>query len=345
VAAFSATPTSGRLPLTVTFTNTSTGSITTQTWAFGDGTSSSAHSPQHTYATAGSYPVSLTVTGPGGSETTTQTGYITVTPALVEVGDVTVDYVWKHIAFRQTFVNPIVVATPLSANDFAPATIRIRNITRTGFEIRVQEWEYLGGNGVHLPETVSYVAMERGPHTLGTGIRVEAGRLNTGELSGTSFVKRSFQQGFQAVPVVLTAVTSANEADAVTTRVKGVTTRGFQVRLQEEISNVQQHAMETIDYIAWEPSAGTVDGLLFEVKTTADAVTDRAYTLQFTAGFATAPMFLAGMQTYDGSDPATLRWTSKTASQVVVQIQEESSRAHDLTHTTEVVGYMAFTYP
>jgi hypothetical protein len=81
------------------------------------------------------------------------------------------------------------------------------------------------------------------------------------------------------------------------------------------------------------------------VKITAKVVTDQVYTLRFTAPFLTPPMFLAGMQTTSGSDPATLRWDHKDQSQVAIQIQEEASTAHDLTHTTEVVGYMAYTYP
>jgi PKD repeat protein len=339
VAAFSATPTSGRLPLKVAFTDASTGSITTWAWTFGDGGTSTVRQLTHTYTAPGTYTAKLTVTGPGGSVTMTKTGYITVAPALVEVGNLTVDYVWKRITFRQVFVDPIVVATPLSSNDFAPATIRLRNVGPTGFDIRVEEWAYL--DGVHLPETVSYLAMERGPHTLGTGIRVEAGRLATNLVSKTTWAAVSFQQGFQVAPVVLTAVTSVNEADAVITRVKGRTAQGFQVRMQEQLNNVQSHATESIDYIAWEPSAGTVDGLLFEVKTTPDVVTDQVYTLQFTESFLTPPMFLAGMQTTDGADPATLRWDNKTQSQVAIEVQEEASRTHGLNHTTEVVGYMA----
>ena len=341
VAAFSATPTSGRLPLKVAFTDTSTGSITTWAWDFGNGSTSTLRQPTHTYTTAGTYTVKLTVTGPGGSNTATKTGYITVSPALVEVGDLTVDYVWKRITFRQQFVDPIVVATPMSSNDFAPAVIRIRNVGPMGFEIRVEEWDYL--DGAHLPETVSYLAMERGSHTLGTGIRVEAGRMTTNKTTSWSMV--SFQQDFQVAPVLLTAVTSFNEADAVITRVNGISASSFQIRLQEQISKPKKHATESIDYIAWEPSAGTVDGLLFEVKTTANVVTDQVYTLRFTEPFLTPPMFLAGMQTTRGTDPATLRWDDKDQSQVVIQVQEEASTAHNLTHTTEVVGYMAFTYP
>ena len=343
VAAFSATPTSGPAPLAVAFTDASTGSITLWAWDFGDGSTSTLRLPSHTYAAAGTYTVKLTVTGAGGNNTVTKTGYITVAPALVEVGNLTVDYVWKRITFRQVFVDPIVVATPLSSNDFAAATIRIRNVGPTGFEIRIQEWAYL--DDVHLPETVSYMAMERGPHTLGTGIRVEAGRLAPTLTATTSWAIVSFRQSFQVAPVVLTAVTSVNEADAVITRVKDRTTRDFQVRMQEQLNNVQSHATESIDYIAWEPSAGTVDGLHFDVKTTPDIVTDQEYTLQFTEVFLTPPMFLAGMQTTDGGEPATLRWDHKTQSQIVLEIQEEASRAHDLKHTTEVVGYMVFTYP
>jgi PKD repeat protein len=341
VAAFSATPTSGRLPLKVAFTDASTGSITTWAWDFGDSSTSTLRQPSHTYTTPGTYTVKLTVTGPGGGNTATETGYITVAPALLEVGDVTVDYVWKRITFRQVFVDPIVVATPLSSNDFAPAIIRIRNVGPTGFDIRVQEWDYL--DGVHLPETVSYLAMERGSHTLGTSIRVEAGRMTTNQI--TSWPTVSFQQGFQVAPVLLTAVTSFNEADTMITRVDGVSARGFQIRLQEQTSNSPSHGTENIDYIAWEPSAGTVDGLLFEVKTTANVVTDQVYTLQFTESFLTPPMFLAGMQTTRGTDPATLRWDDKDQSQVVIQVQEEVSTAPNLTHSAEVVGYMAFTYP
>src|SRR5439155_20500715 len=74
---FSASPTSGQAPLKVTFTDTSTGSVTGWVWNFGDGTSSTTQNPQHTYSTTGTYTVSLTVSGPGGSNTATKVNYIT----------------------------------------------------------------------------------------------------------------------------------------------------------------------------------------------------------------------------------------------------------------------------
>ncbi len=78
VAAFSASPTSGKNPLNVKFTDKSTGSPTSWKWNFGDGTSSIAKNPVHKYSKSGKYTVSLTVKNEKGSNSKTTSGYITV---------------------------------------------------------------------------------------------------------------------------------------------------------------------------------------------------------------------------------------------------------------------------
>jgi len=79
-AAFSGTPVSGDTPLTVDFTDESTGSSTITDWAwdFGDGGTSDDQDPSHTYTVRGLYTVSLTVTSDAGEDTETKEGYITV---------------------------------------------------------------------------------------------------------------------------------------------------------------------------------------------------------------------------------------------------------------------------
>lgn len=77
-ADFTAAPASGTAPLPVQFTDASTGTVAARSWSFGDGGSSSETSPAHTYATAGTYSVSLTVTGPGGTDVRTRSGLIVV---------------------------------------------------------------------------------------------------------------------------------------------------------------------------------------------------------------------------------------------------------------------------
>ena len=78
LANFSASTISGKYPLTVNFTDTSFGTIESWSWDFGDGTGSSQQNATHTYTNAGTYNVSLTITGPEGSDTKTRTNYITV---------------------------------------------------------------------------------------------------------------------------------------------------------------------------------------------------------------------------------------------------------------------------
>jgi len=80
---FSASPTSGMAPLTVTFQNLISGSYTSCSWTYGDGQTSTtcAESHTHIYAAAGTYTVKLTATGPGGSDTLQRDGLIQVSQA------------------------------------------------------------------------------------------------------------------------------------------------------------------------------------------------------------------------------------------------------------------------
>jgi PKD repeat protein len=76
VADFTATPVSGTAPLSVSFTDLSTGSPATWSWNFGDGSTSTQQDPAHIYASAGSYTVTLNVTNAAGSDTKTRIDYI-----------------------------------------------------------------------------------------------------------------------------------------------------------------------------------------------------------------------------------------------------------------------------
>src|SRR5262249_28086138 len=81
---FIANTTNGFAPLTVNFTNLSTGA-TNYAWDFGDAHSSSATNPVNIYLSAGTYSVSLTAVGPSGTNVLTRTNYILVTNVLPPV--------------------------------------------------------------------------------------------------------------------------------------------------------------------------------------------------------------------------------------------------------------------
>jgi PKD repeat protein len=108
-ADFSATPLSGTAPLTVTFTNQSTGDYTDALWSFGDGMTSTLINPTHTYGFAGSYTVTLQASGLGGTDEVTRPNVITVYQAV-------------HADFS---------ATPLSG--IAPLTVTFTNQSTTDY--------------------------------------------------------------------------------------------------------------------------------------------------------------------------------------------------------------------
>ncbi|MFE0465261.1 PKD domain-containing protein [Kitasatospora sp. NPDC058965] len=73
-------PTTGNAPLTESFTGSATGGTApyTYSWNFGDGTSSTAQNPSHTYTAAGTYTATLTVTD-SASPAHTATSQVTTT--------------------------------------------------------------------------------------------------------------------------------------------------------------------------------------------------------------------------------------------------------------------------
>lgn len=69
------------VPVTVQFTDTSTGAPTSWEWDFGDGNTSTQQSPQHKYLEAGDFTVTLTATGFFNDDTETKTNFIISVPA------------------------------------------------------------------------------------------------------------------------------------------------------------------------------------------------------------------------------------------------------------------------
>ncbi len=257
----------------------------------------------------------------------------------MEAGEVSVDQNWKRVSFGRQFLNPIVVVGGLSSNERDPAIVRLRNVTGSGFEIRIQEWECY--DGVHGTETVGYLAVESGSYSISANVKVEAGQFAFSKAA--TFGSFSFKQTFADAPVVLAAVTTVNDPNAVAVRLKGITTKGFSLCLQEQEANVQDHGMEMISYIAWQPSSGDFDGILFEAGRTAKVVTQQFREIEFAPSHASSPVCLAEMQSANGKDTASVQWSDKDAEGVDVRVVEEASLNTEIKHAAEVVGYLVIS--
>ncbi len=235
---------------------------------------------------------------------------------------------WFSVTFAEAMIDPVVVAGPASQNDAAPGTIRIQNVTATGFEIQFDEWDYL--DGVHGEESVSWLAVERGVHDLGNGLIIEAGSG-----TGTSVSSEvGLTGGFGTAPVVIAQITGFNAPDALAGRISAVDANSFNFAVEEQEAGDYSHGSEDFGWIA--VSQGAFDELSAGV--TANAVTNAGFPVVF--GGARDGAFLAAMQTLDGPDTATVRASAVSQTGATIFIEEEQSANAETTHTTEVVGWI-----
>ena len=253
-----------------------------------------------------------------------------------EVGDVLIDHNWKRVEYADSYLDPVVIAGPPSSIDPSGVVVRIDRVTDAGFEICLQEWDYL--DGVHPEEVTGYMVMEAGSYSLEDGKRIEAGHVDIGDPTDLQTV--SFGQSFETIPVVVASVSSFNEEDAVSVRLSDINREGFSLQLQEQQANRMAHAVETVSYVAWEPSRGEFDGLTYTVNTVSGGISSEFRSVVFEPSFDGDPVLIGTVQTLDGADNVVLRWKEKTETDVYLRLAEEQSLDLETDHLKESVGFI-----
>jgi hypothetical protein len=278
---------------------------------------------------------SLTRAGLYGAE------HMPETPAAERVGDTGVVVItqtnatkWTWVSFEAPIKDAVVVAGPASFNGADPVTVRVRGVTETGFEIKIDEWDYLDGK--HVLETVGWVAIQAGRHELRNGLVIEAQSAH----GDTAWTGQKFESRHDGTPVVFAQAASYEDAAAVTTRLRSVSADGFQFRLQEEERADDRHAVERVDWIAVSQGAGSG----FAAGVTKTVVTDRGHVIDYGVDHSLgAGAFLADMQTFNGADTATVRLGKRGVGAATVFIEEERSADAEMKHAAEAVGWLMLT--
>jgi uncharacterized repeat protein (TIGR01451 family) len=75
-----------------------------------------------------------------------------------ETGSLSVTQATQTITLAHTYHNPVVVFGGISLNETDPATIRVKNVGPSSFEVEIEEWEYL--DGIHAAENLTYIVVE-----------------------------------------------------------------------------------------------------------------------------------------------------------------------------------------
>jgi len=258
-----------------------------------------------------------------------------------EIGKVSVNQTsssqWHTVKFSHTYEDPIVIMGPPSYSGTHPSTIRVKDVNSNGFKFQIDEWDYLDGS--HTTETIPYLVVEAGVHSIGGMTWGEAEKV---ENVNHNYTSKSFTHSFEGDQILLTQVVTYNGSSAVCTRVKNITGSSFQVKLQEEEGNDGTHSSETVHYIAVSPGSFQNDGNGFVSAKTTNSVTQNWYTIDFGQSI-DSPLILANMNTEDGSDPAVLRYRNLSNSSVEIKVEEEESEDSEVNHTSEVVGYLVIS--
>ena len=268
-----------------------------------------------------------------------------LSPVIGEVGSQTVDQptagTWYTVTYSQPLSNPVVVMEPLTHDDGPPAHTRIRNVTSSGFEFKIEEWDYL--NGTHGVETVSWLAMEVGQHTLAPGVLVVVGQDT---LDG-EYKTVHFGHTFTGSPALFAATQTYNESDAGVVHIDTTFIDKFTCRFSEQESNEASngrtpHASETLGFIAVQVGTGSIGTQVYEAGRTAQTVTHALSTINFTQVFSQVPEFIAQKDTERGSDPSSLRRTALSSTSATLFVEEEQSADSETSHAKgEAVGYLA----
>ena len=245
---------------------------------------------------------------------------------------------WQKIELEGQYDNAVVIAGPPSRSGNEPTTVRVRNVTESSFEVRLNEWGYL--NQKHQPESIGYLVIEAGTHTLADGTTIAAGNQQN---VNHQWQNIELEDTFENNPLIFAQTQSNNEASAVTERIRSINTSGFEIRLQEqeagEGSNGKRHRPETLSWIALESGNGDLGSLDYTAQSI--QLNHRGAEVNFDTDFDNAPIVLASSNSFQGGNPFALRTTQVTPNGLSIALEEEQSKDDETKHFAESTAVLA----
>ncbi len=298
----------------------------------------------------------------GVSATTTITNPVTAFSLLkIETITATVDHNWTSIVLNNIYNDMVVVCTPQYANNAVPLVTRVRNATKSGFEVRLQNPHASDPNVALNAETVHCLAIEAGQSVLPDGRKIEAQKYNSTVTDENNSWIGEVQTYLHAYsnPVVLGQVMTYNDFDwsvfwdrgsARTNPPNAANLRTGKTACED--SDVTR-AAETIGFIVIEQGYGTLGSVDYEAWLGADTVLgvgdSPPYSYSFQRAFASSPKIaLASMAAVDGGNGgwAVLYGANPLGpNSIDLAIDEDQLGDPERNHTTEQVAYLVFEEP
>lgn len=332
-ADFTVSATSGTAPLTLVFDDASQGEVDAWSWSFGDGGGSSAPSAAWTYTQPGTYAVSLSVSGPGGSDTLTRDQLITVTaPAPVADFDATnrIGEAPLSVVFQDRSSGDI-SSVLWSFGDGQTSTARApTHVYKTPGNYDVS-LTVEGPGGRHTTTKPAFVQVTD------AGLPIEVGEIAVDQTWQWVAFGRVFTD-----PVVVTNPPSANDTAPVLVRIRDVRSEGFWIRLQEWDYQDGPHGVETLHYLAMERGVHALpNGSWIEAGTFDYTQAGKSFRgISFTQSLGATPVVLTTLSSDQDPKAATPRLRNITATGFEMRV--DAQEAEKATHGTDTISYIAW---
>lgn len=171
---------------------------------------------------------------------------------------------------------------------------------------------------------------------------METGHVEVRQRNIRQWHKVRFTKRFRK-PVVIMGPVSSNGDDPAHARVRSVTPRGFEFRI-EEFGKDGAHVLESLSYMVVEKGIHTFNGSLIEagtIVTGADMVNRDWSGVQLSHRWNKAPVVLTQTQTFAGSDLVNTRVRGVSRRSFEVSLSEEERDRKG--HARETVGFVAMT--
>jgi hypothetical protein len=161
---------------------------------------------------------------------------------------------WRTISFPYPFDTiPVVLVTQATANNDFPTIIRVKNITKTGFDVKIQKES--GNSTAIVSEIFSYLAVQQGVGNI-DGKKIVVGRTLEGAVGNalTQYARITYGDTIQN-PVFLAQLQTCNDDSVTATlRCRSITKTEARVFKQREVSmGYTASANETAGYMLINP--------------------------------------------------------------------------------------------
>ncbi|MEM9436279.1 MAG: Hint domain-containing protein [Pseudomonadota bacterium] len=246
-----------------------------------------------------------------------------------------------QVTFDTPLDDPVIalMSTNVGGNQFALRVIDVQTGAdglATGFTFTIEEWE--NEDGPHpAVETINWIAIEEGVHTLPDGRLIEA-RHSDADSDGETV---TFNAAFTEPPVVITTVASDNEDGVVDSDPRNITANDFLLDVEEGEGNDGVHGFEQVGWIAVGATDGT-DPDQYGAAVTVDGIDDDWATGVDIGGPVTDAITVGEVQTQNGGDPGDIIFENQTDGSIDLRYEEEDSGDSETNHVEETVGLVTF---